>query len=57
MSSFNDLQTVELEKQAKMHLEEELNATIDEKLEHIEVLQTQVKDEDLFLDSKSRKIF
>lgn len=39
----NDVtETIDLEKQAKMHLEEELNALIDEKQEHIGVLQTQI---------------
>merc|ERR1739838_314685 len=41
INDIND--TIELEKQAKMHLEEELNATIEEKVQHIAVLQTQVK--------------
>ena len=35
-------QTIELEKQAKMHLEETLQLSIDEKEEIIKALQTQV---------------
>lgn len=44
----------ELDKQAKMHLEEELTASIEEKQQMIEVLQTQVCSMALLLRSKLR---